>query len=299
MTPTAVADVPAQGSEPAGHQRRLVVCADDYALNAGVSAAVVDLARRQRLNATSVMVLSPRWTEDAAALRALRGHIDVGLHLDWTSDFARAAGHGAALTSLMRGAAWRTLVPASARTQAAVRAVIERQLDAFEVQWRAAPDHVDGHQHVQQFAGIREVLVSVLQRRYGAPGAARPWLRVSRVAQVGVKASAISAWGAQALQDWARANSWPHVAPLLGAYNFDPGASTYARHMAQWLAQMPAQATLMCHPANALDARDPIAPARVREHAYLRSDAFADALAQAGVQLCRGRDALAPSTEAP
>jgi len=44
----------------------LVLCADDYAVHAPASAGILELARRQRLSATSVMVLSPRWAEDAA-----------------------------------------------------------------------------------------------------------------------------------------------------------------------------------------------------------------------------------------
>ena len=60
----------------------LVLCADDYALHAGVTEAVLYLARAGRLSATSAMVLSPRWADDAAPLRELRGQVDVGLHLD-------------------------------------------------------------------------------------------------------------------------------------------------------------------------------------------------------------------------
>ena len=68
--------------------KNLVLCADDFALSASVSEAIVRLAQARRISATSAMVLSPRWTEDAARLKTLRGQIDVGLHLDWTSDFA-------------------------------------------------------------------------------------------------------------------------------------------------------------------------------------------------------------------
>ena len=72
----------------------LVLCADDYAQHAGVTQAVLALADAGRLTATSAMVLSPRWPADAAPLRERRGRIDVGLHLDFTSDFAIATGHG-------------------------------------------------------------------------------------------------------------------------------------------------------------------------------------------------------------
>lgn len=270
-------------SRPSGAAARtLVLCADDYALHAGVSEAVLDLARAGRLSATSAMVLSPRWAGDAPALRELRGRIDVGLHLDWTSDFARAAGHGTSLTTQMRRALWHAAWPITAPQREAVRTVIERQLDAFERHWHAAPDHVDGHQHVQQFAGIREVLVEVLQRRYGAQ-TQRPWLRISQVAQPGLKARVITALGATPLRDWTMHHNWPQCSPLRGAYDFDAGEGVYAQHMARWLAQGPA--LLMCHPATQAPTDDAIGAARVREWAYLRSEAFAQALQHAGLFL--------------
>ena len=86
--------------------KSLVLCADDYAQHAGVTQAVLALATQGRLGATSAMVLSPRWREDAAPLRELRDRIDVGLHLDFTSDFAIDAGHGLPLGAAMRRALW-------------------------------------------------------------------------------------------------------------------------------------------------------------------------------------------------
>jgi len=62
--------------------KNIVLCADDFALNAQVSEAITQLAGAQRISATSAMVLSPRWREDAARLKEVRGQIDVGLHLD-------------------------------------------------------------------------------------------------------------------------------------------------------------------------------------------------------------------------
>ena len=154
--------LPSGGGDMAA-TKPLVLCADDYAQSATISAAIRRLAAQGRLSATSAMVLSPHWPEEAAALRANgRGRIDVGLHLDWTSPFAIHAGHGMTLNRAMARAA----LGGFDRTQAT--AVIDRQLDAFEAAWGAPPDHVDGHQHVQQFAGIREALVACLARRYGA-----------------------------------------------------------------------------------------------------------------------------------
>lgn len=79
----------------------LVMCADDFACNAAASDGIAALAEHGRLTATSAMVLSPRWPEDVPRLRDVRHRIDVGLHLDWTSPFAVAAGHGCGLAVAM------------------------------------------------------------------------------------------------------------------------------------------------------------------------------------------------------
>jgi predicted glycoside hydrolase/deacetylase ChbG (UPF0249 family) len=263
--------------------REVVLCADDYALNAPVSQGIVALVVLGRLSATSVMSLSPRWAEDAVALRDVRDRLDVGLHLDWTSSFAIEAGHGSGLSVVMARAALRLY------SQQRIEDEIERQLDAFEAHWQAVPDHVDGHQHVQQFAVFRHALAEVLVRRYGH-AAQRPWLRVSQVAQPGLKAKVISAMGAQGLQQWAQANQWPCVGPLLGAYGFDGTLDDYARDMQGWLADVPQDkpALIMCHPAVSAQADDEIGTARKREFAYLAGHDFVQHMFDAGVRLVRG-----------
>jgi predicted glycoside hydrolase/deacetylase ChbG (UPF0249 family) len=263
--------------------KNVVLCADDYALNAPVSQGIVALAVLGRLSATSVMSLSPRWAEDVGGLRDVRERLDVGLHLDWTSSFAIAAGHGSGLSEVMARAALRLY------KRPAVQDEIERQLDAFESHWHSAPDHIDGHQHIQQFAVFREALADVLMRRYGA-SASRPWVRVSQVAQPGLKAKVISAMGAQSLSDWAQHNAWPTVGPLLGAYGFDGSMEDYARHMQSWLANLPQDkpALIMCHPAVSAQADDAIGTARKREFAYFAGHDFVQHLLDAGVRLVRG-----------
>ncbi len=262
----------------------LVLCADDFALHAGSSHGIVRLAHQGRLSATSAMVLSPRWPQDVALLQALRGRIDVGLHLDWTSEFAQAGGHGLPLGAALR----RALLGGFER--AGAQGVIERQLDLFEAQWGAPPDHVDGHQHVQQLAGIREPLVQVLARRY--PGRL-PYLRVSQVRtgageRLGFKSRVISALGANAIKKIADTEDVPRAEALFGVYDFEGDAARYATLMDGWLAGAPAGGLLMCHPADTAAPGDEIGAARQREYAYLGSSDFAAALARAQVALVRG-----------
>lgn len=245
----------------------LCICADDFAASAAISEAIVALLAGGQIQATSAMVLSPRWAQDAPALQAVAQGRSVGLHLDWTSAFAVQAGHGTSLGWLMAQTALRALSPSRTRE------VIERQLDAFESVWGQAPAHVDGHQHVHQFPVIREALVQALRDRYGDRA---PWLRVSQVwrpATAGwglaaLKAGLITAWGSQALADLAAAQGWAVRQPLLGVYDFRADAARHARLCAQWRQHAPDGAVLMVHPATAADPDDAIGPARLMEWQY-------------------------------
>ena len=263
--------------------KRLILCADDFAVHQAASQGIARLAAMGRISATSAMVLSPRWAADAPLLHDLRGRIDVGLHLDWTSEFAVAAGHGLSLGRAMLKAAMGGF------NQEAACRLIERQLEAFEAQWKAPPDHVDGHQHVQQFAGIRDALVGVLAKRY--PNT-KPYLRVSRApaGQADFKSRIIAALGANALDNIANNLYMTRAKALSGIYDFSGTAEGYGQRMQHWLQTSPDHTIIMCHPALCAQPGDSIGAARAREFAYLSGDGFAAALTHARVRLARGRD---------
>ncbi|MDD5332314.1 MAG: ChbG/HpnK family deacetylase [Rhodoferax sp.] len=268
----------------------VILCADDFAVHAGASLGIAALARQGRLSASSVMVLSPRWPQDVGLLRALPQAIDVGLHLDWTSEFAVASGHGLSLPAAML----KAMLGGFARGAGArlTRSVIERQLDLFEAHWKAPPDYVDGHQHVQQFAGIREALVAALVSRYAGRGSSSPlpYLRISRAppGQADLKSRVIAALGAEPLEQLAAQAGIHGAGSLSGIYDFAGDEARYGRLMAHWLAGAPERSIIMCHPAQTAPADDAIGAARAREFAYLGGSDFPAALAQAGVRLVRG-----------
>ncbi len=274
--------------------KRIILCADDFAVHQSASLGIAKLAALGRLSATSVMALSPRWAQDAALLRDVRTRIDVGLHLDWTSEFAVAAGHGLSLPAAMLKAVLGGFDPE--RSSSVTRVVIERQLDAFEQQWKAPPDFVDGHQHVQQFAGIRNALVQILDSRYGAGNRSddstsyRPYLRISRAPSrsADLKSRVIAAMGADALEQLAT-TAGLRVAPgLAGIYDFAGNELRYAALMERWLRSTTTGSIIMCHPAQAAEPGDAIGVARAQEFNYLCGAEFGAALNSAGVQLVRG-----------
>jgi chitin disaccharide deacetylase len=275
-----------QPLKPPEPLKRLILCADDFAVHEAASQGIARLAAAGRISATSAMVLSPRWAADVPLLHDLRDRIDVGLHLDWTSDFAVAAGYGLSLGRAMLRA---TL---GGFNQDAAREVIERQLDAFEAQWKAPPDHVDGHQHVQQFAGIREALVAALAKRYPHR---KPYLRVSRApaGQADFKSRIIASLGASAIELLANnvtGTLATGVFNISGVYDFSGSVPDYGRRMTHWLQTSPDHTIIMCHPALAAEPGDSIGAARAREFAYLSGDDFPVTLTQAHARLARGSD---------
>jgi predicted glycoside hydrolase/deacetylase ChbG (UPF0249 family) len=261
--------------------RRLVVCIDDFALRPGIDAAVLDLAARGRVSATSCMVGTPRWTQAAAGLRALpAGTLDIGLHLDFTEaplDGSLRSGLGAFIARAYLGRLPRLRIAAEVRAQ----------LDAFVQAMGRAPDHIDGHQHVHQLPVVREALLDEMARR----GYTRTWLRGTRVPrrEPGTKPRVIAALGGARLRALARQRNVPVTGHLLGVYGFDADAARYEQLLAGWLQRAQDGDVLMCHPARAhADAAgDPIARARSIEDGVLGSEAWPRLLARAGVTVGR------------
>jgi chitin disaccharide deacetylase len=228
------------------------------------------------VSAISCLVGAPAWQAAWRSLGMLDG-IDVGLHLDLT-EFPLIAASRRSLAALIVGAY-------SARLdQRLLRAEIAAQLDAFERALGRPPDFVDGHRHVHQLPGVRDILLELLAQRGGTP---RPWLRSTScdAAIRGFKPWAIEALGAAALGRLARRHGLAQNRHLLGVYDFAGGAARYRALLRGWLAQAHDGDLLMCHPSVTLQTGDPILSARGAEYESLAAADWADTLAQAQIAL--------------
>lgn len=243
----------------AGEDRSLCVCADDFGLSEGVNQAVLTLAERGGVTATSGMVLRSAWLPGARRLRALPAHLlDVGLHLDLTAVDASPA------EASLRGLVLRSL--ARRLDLRAVRATIDAQLDCFEQAMGRAPTHVDGHRHVHQLPGVRDQLVEALATRYPRTP---PWLRSTRPADppaaVPPKQRLIHGLGGAALEALAGRRGLPTSRHLLGVYGFNGDRSDYLRRLHDWLRHARDGDVLMCHPSTRAIDGDAVGAARVHE----------------------------------
>jgi predicted glycoside hydrolase/deacetylase ChbG (UPF0249 family) len=169
----------------------------------------------------------------------------------------------------------------------ALRDELQAQMQAFEQARGRAPAHVDGHQHVHHLPQVREIVLAQL-----APRADIRVRHTGRVQGPGytVKRLLIEGTGGKALGRQIEAAHREANTQLFGVYDFVE--VNYRGLMQQWLAALPeAGGMVFCHPGEAPGASeqapliDPISAARVRELAYLGSEAFAADLKAAGVGL--------------
>jgi predicted glycoside hydrolase/deacetylase ChbG (UPF0249 family) len=256
----------------------VIFSVDDFGYHAGVDDAVLDLASRGRITATSCMTAGPRWREAAKQLTpTVRARLDVGLHLDFTE-----FDDGVRLSTLIIRSHLRRL------DQNWIRARIVAQLDAFEDGIGSPPDYVDGHQHVHQLPQIRTELLQQLKQRYPSR---IPWLRISRppTAQ-GLKSHIIGALGSKQFAREAVQLGFSCSARLLGSYAFDADSTKYAVRLHAWLTDAQSFDALMLHPASSAPNDDPIGQARITEYRVLASDALPELLQTQRIRPVRGEE---------
>jgi len=263
-----------------GRKSRIILCADDYALTEGISRAIGELAAAKRLSATSVLVTSPHWPAGAPRLCAHRGHLSVGLHLNFTlgaplGPMPRLAPDGAFPT--LRGFIARALLGLLDKEE--IAAEIARQLDRFEQAMRAPPDHIDGHQHVHALSGVRTVLLQTVRRRYRSrpPLLRNPADRLSTITARGVAVSKAMLVAALALgfARAARRFGLPVNDTFAGFSNFADSVP-FTEELPKVLARPGRQHIVMCHPGHPdadLAALDLVVERRRMEYDALMRDA--------------------------
>jgi predicted glycoside hydrolase/deacetylase ChbG (UPF0249 family) len=248
--------------------KRIALCADDFGSFPGADGGILRLVDLGRLGGVSCQVAAATFAASAPALRGRGGAVDAGLHVDL------ATGRGGLAALVARS-------HARALDRGAVSDAVSSQLDAFERALARPPAFVDGHQHVHQLPVVRDALLDVLARRYGAR---MPLVRNTvALRRRGAKALVLGALGGRALRRELRTRGVPHNADFAGVYALD-GRADYPALFRGWLASAADGTLLLCHPGlAATDAGDPIGPARAAELAYLASDAFERDCAAAGV----------------
>jgi predicted glycoside hydrolase/deacetylase ChbG (UPF0249 family) len=275
-------------------RRRIWLCADDYGISPGVNEGIRQLIARRRINATSVMVVSPHFNPtEAGALDELNAgetRAAIGLHVTLTAPFAPMS---EGFTPLRKGCFLPMLEMMSravARQLKPEALVIEigTQLRVFLEAFGRLPDFIDGHQHVHLAPQVRDALLKVVTeaapqiwvRQCGRPAGAR------RLRDVKALILDILSLG---LRRKAQSLGVATNPAFAGSYEFTAKAD-FAQLFRGFLTGLPDGGLIMCHPGFVdaeLRSLDPLTDLREREFAYLSSEAFPKLLAERGVALAK------------
>ncbi|WP_201526067.1 MULTISPECIES: ChbG/HpnK family deacetylase [Psychrobacter] len=314
-------------SQSSNSARAIIINVDDLGLSSAVNDAVIQLAERGRIGASSYMAGGQITAADMRTLADL--NVDIGLHLDLTGIFPSAL--QGSLKSIMITSYLRRLNP----TQ--VTDVINRQLDGFEDTFGHAPVFIDGHQHIHQFPIIRQSLIKELNARY-SDGSNNPiCARVTTPLVDDLKSWIIYGLGGRAWRKLCAENNIATNHYFGGVYDFDANFQQLAALWESWLTNAPrtnhlspamhslplsieslgtyaqygsttpaihsvpnalpsnlSPTLIMCHPAvPASHWQDDIKAAREREFEWLMSRQFEQLLHQYEVRLVRWSDIVA------
>lgn len=271
---------------------RLVVCADDYAFTPGISRGIRELLAARRISATSVMTGCEHWPDEAASLRAVAGQADIGLHVTLTDQHPLGSmprfapdGRFPAMAAVYKLGLARRLPLDEIRSE------IERQVAAFIEHYGAPPAHIDGHHHVQQLPGVRDIVLEIARR----VGGGRTWVRSGRedvrlILERGVatsKALFIAMLG-RSMRRRARQRHVPVNRGFSGAYDFQHETRPLDELFGRFILRAGDNMLVMCHPGFVDDmptGLDIMIAPREAELRYLLSDDWPALLERAGLEL--------------
>lgn len=252
----------------------IILCADDYGMDEGISRAILQLAENGRISALSVMVGGRDWPRAAPLLQPLLGKVAVGLHFTLTElpplgPMPRLAPNGQSpeLGKLIQQALFRRIDPYE------VAAELHRQAKLFIAAVGQLPDHIDGHQHVHVLPGVREPVLA-LAREYGCAvrrsatsfAALRSRLAARRKAMV---INLLAGDFDSRLQRFLITCN----AQYYGLHSFNPSQPIAPRYRA-WLRAARPYCLINCHPSRGQMLEDRLSGWRQYEYDFLASPAW-------------------------
>ena len=249
--------------------KQITLCADDYGYNNAVSHAILDLIQNKRINATSCMVNMPHWSHYAEQIKPLADKAQIGLHINLTEGDDAMPLRKLLLRCLLGRVPYEL-----------VSRRIEQQFVCFFETMGRAPDFIDGHQHIHQLPGIRDVVIRCYEKYIKNPNC---WVRLSGnsinkifLLPFPQKQLLIYWTGYRALKQRLKINKIPTNSSFAGVYDFDQHRQ-YRDYFLQFLQRTDNNGLIMCHPGQTnhqTPCTDDIASSRVSEYAYFKSEQF-------------------------
>jgi hypothetical protein len=135
----------------------LIVNADDWGIDAGTTAAIIQCLEAGAVTSVSAMVYMSY--SDAAAELPVADALPAGLHINLTEAFTAAdvddvvRRRQARIARYFDGPSWRRWGASPALFREVERAIAD-QLDEFRRLYGREPSHFDGHEHIHQSLGV-------------------------------------------------------------------------------------------------------------------------------------------------
>jgi len=260
--------------------RRIVLCADDYGYSPGVSRGIRELLERERLSATSCMVLFPEFAQDGPLLKPFLQCADIGLHFTLTTDRSLKT---VALEAHLRPPPVSTIV-----------AALEDQVATFEATIGRPPAYIDGHQHVHVLPAIREAVVHVAGRIGAYVRSTLEPIGAAMCRRPAPIESIYLARASRVLFALARDAGVATNQGFRGVRTFRE-ATPFRTLFRRMIKDVHNASIVMCHPGHVdllLGERDPVQYAREQELQYFGGPDFPRDLEEEGVALSRMAEAL-------
>jgi predicted glycoside hydrolase/deacetylase ChbG (UPF0249 family) len=290
--------------------RFLVIIADDFGIGPETSRGIVELAARDLITGTVLLVNSPHAENAVRAWRRSGARLDVGWHPCLTLDPPAAPvyrvrdlvgpdGRLLPLRTFLARLYLHQICPKQIETE------LHAQYDRFLELVGRPPAVVNSHQHVSLFHPVGVVLRKVLKDRVTPLPYLRrvrePWLMLGRIRGARTKRTLLTLLGRMEsrhqVYDGFPGNDW-----LAGIT--DPPWVTDPEFFTRWLAQVPGRIVeLACHPGHYDQAlfgrdcteRDGLARRRVDELRLLLQPAFLETCRRAGFTFVTPSELFAPS----
>ena len=246
------------------NKQPVVICADDFGMSPGVNRAIVELVKKGRISAVSVLTHLPDWQQTLVLAREISGQVDLGVQL-----FLSSRSH------------WKDR-----------QREIALQVDRFRLALHRHPDFICGHHHLHQWPSVqRDVLVQL--KKASVPMYTRQTELPEALVSWSLPKTVLINWLGKRWKKRVVKNGIPVNDFFAGVYDYE-NVRTLDHVFAQFRqfarSLKGKRPIWMVHPGEVdelLVQRDKLVSARQLEYQVLASDRWAEFMAGSNLEVCR------------
>jgi chitin disaccharide deacetylase len=245
------------------------ICADDFGLSNSICMGILDLVKKQKIQAVSCIVNKDSFNKNYKKLKIYSKNIDIGLHINLTELDDRI---NLKFNNIFNIFSSLFLIISKKK----IEEEILLQLNIFKKYFKFEPKFIDGHHHIHQIPFIRDSVIKVINKkktkvRYCGDRVSSIILKKTNVVK-----SLIIFFFSFGFKKKMIENKVSHNLSFSGIYDFNSKFS-YDKIFDKFLKYRSQKHLIMCHPAkkNLRDNyKDKILGSRLIEYKFFMSDNF-------------------------